>query len=87
VWVKALSNGDAAFCFLNRSKQPINLNFDWKKFGIYHDSTKKNGFTLRKKTYQVKELWSNKNMGTTSQNIQQKIAGHDVLVVRLSEVK
>lgn len=87
VWVKALSNGDAAFCFLNRSKQPLDLNFDWKKFGIYHDSVKKNGFSLRKNTYQVNDLWRKENLGTTAKNIQSRIAAHDVLMVRLSQVK
>jgi alpha-galactosidase len=84
VWVKALSNGEAAFCFLNRSKQPIALNFDWKKFGIYHDSTKKNGFSLRQKVYHIKNLWTLKDEGMTNSNLKTEIAAHDVLMVRLS---
>lgn len=87
VWVKALSNGEAAFCFLNRGKTDIDLNFDWKKFGIHHDSIRKNGFSLRKNVYQVKDLWTKKSLGTTSKNIQAKIPSHDVLVVKLSAEK
>jgi alpha-galactosidase len=87
VWVKALTGGDAAFCFLNRGSQTIDLNFDWKKHGIYHSSTDKNGFKLAKNIYQVKDLWSHKVIGATAENLRTKIKSHDVVVVRLSAVK
>jgi alpha-galactosidase len=87
IWVKALSGGDAAFCFLNRGKQPIDLDFDWQKHGIYHFSVTKNDFNLRKNTYQVKNLWSHKIIGNTKENLKAKIKSHDVVLVRLSMIK
>lgn len=87
VWVKALENGEAAFCFLNRSKNTLDLNFDWKKFGIYHPSIQKSGFTLRNKTFTVRNLWEHKEIGTTANKLTAKIKGHDILLVRLSEKK
>jgi alpha-galactosidase len=87
VWVKALSGGDVAFCFLNRSDKTIDLNFDWKKLGIHHDSLKKNEFQVRQKIYKVIDLWAHKEIGTTEKNIVGKIPSHDVLMVRLSEIK
>jgi alpha-galactosidase len=77
VWVKALAGGDAAFCFLNT------VNFEWKKFGIYHDSVKKNEFSVRKNTYEVRNLWTGAILGDTGKNLQKTISAHDVLFLRL----
>jgi alpha-galactosidase len=86
VWVKALSGGDAAFCFLNRSNQPVDLNFNWKKMGVYHFSVDQNGFNLWKKNYRVKDLWNHAEIGTTNENLVTKLAGHEALLVRLSSM-
>jgi len=87
VWVKALSGGDAAFCFLNRSSQPVDLNFNWKKMGLYHFSIAGNGFNLWKNNYAVKDLWSHKQIGTTKENLTAKLAPHEALLVRLSVIR
>jgi len=34
IWVKPLQNSEVAICFLNRSSETKNLDFDWKKWGI-----------------------------------------------------
>jgi alpha-galactosidase len=86
VWVKALSGGDAAFCFLNRSNQAMDITFNWKKFGIYHASIEENGFNLWKKNYQVRDLWKHRDIGTTMEDLKTKIAGHDILMLRLSAI-
>jgi alpha-galactosidase len=87
VWVKALSDGNAAFCFLNRSNQPIDLNFNWKKLGVYHFSVEQNGFNLWKNNYRVEDLWKHKQIGTTKENLITTIAGHEALLVRLNVIK
>jgi alpha-galactosidase len=86
VWVKALSGSDAAFCFLNRSNQPVDLNFNWKKMGIYHFSVDQNGFNPWKNNYRVKDLWKHAEIGTTNENLVTKLAGHEALLVRLSSM-
>lgn len=87
VWVKALSDGDAAFCFLNRSNQPVDLNFNWKKLGIHHFSVSQNGFNLWKNDYSVKDLWKHETIGNTRENLITKLEGHEALIVRLSRIK
>jgi alpha-galactosidase len=87
VWVKALSGGDAAFCFLNRSSQPLDLNFNWKKMGVYHFSVDQNGFDLRKNNYRVKDLWKHAEIGTTKEILSTKIEGHEALLVRLGAIR
>lgn len=87
VWVKALSGGDAAFCFLNRSSQPVDLNFNWKKMGVYHFSVDQNGFNLWKNNYRVKDLWKHAELGTTKEILATRIEGHEALLVRLSALK
>ena len=87
VWVKALSGGDAAFCFLNRSSQPVDLNFNWKKMGVYHFSVDQNGFNLWKNNYRVKDLWKHAEIGTTKEILATKIGGHEALLVRLSVIR
>jgi alpha-galactosidase len=84
IWVKALSGGEAAFCFLNRSNQAVDLNFNWKKMGLYHFSIEQNGFNLWKNKYRVKDLWKHAEIGTTGENLVTRLAGHEALLVRLS---
>ncbi|MBN1417000.1 MAG: glycoside hydrolase family 27 protein [Bacteroidales bacterium] len=86
VWVKALSGSEAAFCFLNRTSQVVDLNFNWKKMGIYHFSIAKNGFNLWKNNYRVRDLWRHKQIGTTKENLKTKLAGHGAILVRLSAI-
>jgi alpha-galactosidase len=86
VWVKALANGDAAYAFVNRSRLVLPVDFDWKKMGLYHESLVKIGFTMKKK-YQVRDLWSKKIIGNTTTNLKAKLAPHETLFVRLSEIK
>jgi alpha-galactosidase len=87
VWVKALAGGDAAFCFLNRSNQPVDLNFNWKKMGVYHFSVDQNGFNLGKHIYRVRDLCKHAETGTTKENLVTKLAGHEALLVRLSAIR
>ncbi len=84
VWVKALSDGEACFCFLNRSNVPVPLKFNWKQFGVYHSSFENSGLNFRKNTYQVRDLWKHKNIGTTDSELSANIGGHDMLMVRLT---
>lgn len=83
IWVKPLSNGEAAFCFLNRSNSSYKLNYDWKKFGMYHESLSKTTFSLKKNAYDVIDLWTKANIGTTDKPLQAELKPHEALVVKL----
>jgi alpha-galactosidase len=87
IWVKALSDGEASFCFLNRCSEPVDLKFNWRKFGVYHFSFRNSGFNPWKKTYSIRDLWNHKNIGTTATELSARIGGHDVLMVRLTALE
>lgn len=74
IWTKPLENGDVAVCFLNRARTPWDLNYDWKQMNKIDQS----------KTYNIRDLWQHKNIGSTSQNVNMQIPAHGVLMVRLS---
>ena len=40
-WFKPLSDGDWAVCFLNRTKKPGSVEFDWKTQRVYDDLSKR----------------------------------------------
>ncbi|WP_035647771.1 glycoside hydrolase family 27 protein [Flavobacterium sp. ASV13] len=82
VWVKPLSDGNWAITFLNRSDVAKKVNFDFKKntikdadFGYEADFNKVN--------YKIKDLWKNKEIGTTKKNFVSDLASHDVITLRL----
>jgi len=74
IWTKPLANGDVAVCFLNRARTPWDLNYDWKQMNKIDQS----------KTYNIRDLWQHKNIGTTAHNVTMQIPAHGVLMVRLS---
>jgi len=82
VWVKPLSDGNWAVTFLNRTEVAKNINFDWKKnpikdadFGFEAD--------FNKTIFKLKDLWNNKDIGTTNKNLMVTIASHDVITLKL----
>lgn len=83
VWVKPLSDGDWAITFLNRSDVTKKVNFDFKKnkikdqdFGYEADFSKVD--------YKIKDLWKNKEIGTTKKIFVSELASHDVITIRLT---
>lgn len=87
VWVKPLAGDQAAFCFLNRNRLPVDLDYDWHKHGMYNELLAKSSFNLKKNDYEITDLWTKKNLGSTNQNLKSTIAGHEVLMVRLKAKK
>ncbi len=83
IWAKPLANGELAVCFLNRTDNVWNLNYDWKKQTIYY-ATQVN---IHKKEYTVRDLWKHKEIGTTASNTHATIPAHGILMVRLSPKK
>ncbi len=75
VWFKALSNGEYAFCILNRGKDPITINQDLK-------TTIKRKFTIDN-NFIIRDVWKQKDIGTTKDNFVQVIPGHDAVLLKL----
>lgn len=83
-WFKPLQNGDWAVCFINRSLAYKDLVIDWKQLTV-NDPLSAREFNTAKNNYQVHNLWSKQNMGTTAATFRAKLPAHDVIVLRLNK--
>jgi alpha-galactosidase len=81
-WFKPLSNGHWAVCFLNRSKHPVHVVFDWKAEKVYDDLSKRDLNAVQNE-YNIVNLWTKQAHGTTKNPLNAAIPGHDVLMLRL----
>ena len=84
IWARPLSNENWAICFLNRSDLPKTIDFDWKNRYI-DDAMSSRQIDARKTTYGVRDLWTEKNMGTTDAPLRAVVPPHDVLLLRLDK--
>jgi alpha-galactosidase len=84
IWIKPLSKGDLAVCFLNRSERTQNINYEWMAHAI-QDKISNTDVDFTKTTYKLRDLWAKKEVGTTQKIFKQSIASHDVVVLRLSK--
>lgn len=85
-WLKPLSGGDWALCFLNRSAEAKNIDFDFAK-NIVNDEVSNRKLDATVETFKIKDLWTKKELGTTKKPLKASVPSHDVLMVRLSLVK
>ncbi|MDQ6470972.1 glycoside hydrolase family 27 protein [Flavobacterium sp. LHD-80] len=83
VWVKPLSEGNWVITFLNRSDVAKKVNFDFKK-NVIKDADFGYEADFNKVTYKIKDLWKNKEMGTTKKNFVSDLASHDVITLKLT---
>jgi alpha-galactosidase len=84
IWIKPLSKGDLAVCFLNRSERTQNINYEWMAHAI-QDKISNTDVDFTKTTYKLRDLWAKKEVGTTQKIFKQSIASHDVVVLKLSK--
>jgi alpha-galactosidase len=82
VWVKPLSDGNWALTFLNRSEVSKKINFDWKKHSI-KDTDFGYETDFSKTVFRIKDLWKNKEIGTTKKDFVAELASHDSVTLRL----
>lgn len=85
-WLKPLSNGDWAICFLNRAKTSRKVAFDWKT-QIINDPVSKKTLDASTTLYSLRNLWTKKEAGNTSKALTAEVPAHDVLMLRLSAMK
>jgi alpha-galactosidase len=84
IWIKPLTGGDLAVCFLNRSGRAQTLNYDWTAH-LINDTTSKTSVDFTQTTFKIRDLWSKKDLGTTQKVFKQPIPNYDVVMVRLSK--
>lgn len=84
IWLKPLKDGEWAMCFVNRSEEPVQFEFDWKKEHI-GDNSLNRSLEVNEQEYRIRDLYKQKNIGTTAKRLKETIWGHDCLMVRLSK--
>jgi len=75
IWVKELSDGGWAVCFLNTGDDVLTMRINWLHLSFLSG------------TYEIRDLWQKKDIGTTKNNFTADIASHDVLLFKLTPVK
>ncbi|WP_292009529.1 glycoside hydrolase family 27 protein [Chryseobacterium sp.] len=83
IFFKPLENGDWAVAFLNRDKTPKDFSFDWKAHTFTDDEVSKKKFDTNNQNYKMVDLWTGKNLGTTSKPLTATIPSKDILLLRL----
>ena len=81
-WIKPLSDGSFALCFMNRGD--VDASFDFNCQQIIKDPDFGKIYTIDG-SYKIFDIWNNKDLGTTQKNIKGTIKGHDLLFVLLSK--
>jgi alpha-galactosidase len=84
-WFKPLKNGDWAVCFLNRSKTTAPVEFNWTGTKVY-DELSQRDLNAGATEYNITNLWTKANMGTTKKALKAEVPSHDVLMIRLSKI-
>ncbi|MDQ8202178.1 glycoside hydrolase family 27 protein [Pelagicoccus sp. SDUM812003] len=73
IWVKELSDGDYAICFLNTGDKPYTQRVNWKHYAFLDLET----------GYDVYDIWADEVIGATDENYEWEIAPRDVRFLRL----
>jgi len=84
-WFKPLKGGDWAVTFLNRSKSPKQLSFNWKTEQVVDDLNKLS-LNASSTLYTLRDVWTKKIVGTTNKELKASLPAHDVIMFRLSKV-
>lgn len=82
IWFKPLVGDDWAMCVVNKGQKPQTFAFDWKQETVVDTLTARDA-KFGSFTYELHDLWLNKEIGTTRRSLKTDIAGHDVLMLRL----
>ncbi|MEO5910774.1 MAG: glycoside hydrolase family 27 protein [Pelobium sp.] len=82
-WLKPLKDGSWAICYLNRSTETKKFTINWNELNV-NDEVAKRQFIPKEKVYNMRNLWTKKNIGKTTKNMNVSLEGHDVLMLRLS---
>jgi alpha-galactosidase len=83
-WFKPLKGGDWAVAFLNRSTSAQQVSFDWKNEQVVDDLSKAI-LSAANTVYAMKNIWTNKEAGTTKNKLTASLPAHDVLMFKLTK--
>lgn len=87
ILVKALSNGDVAFLFINRNNAKTDLNYNWNFDTVYDESLENGALYMKKSPRKIKDIWTQQDLGTTDTPLVKTMEPHESLFLRLSKMK
>ena len=70
--------------FLNRSHNPIKVDFNWQDEMIT-DSIFNKTLNAKDNNYKIRNLWTKSNEGDTQSPLEAMLPSHDVIMLRLSK--
>jgi alpha-galactosidase len=74
IWIKELSRGNWAFCFLNTGKSIINMQVNWRDFSMLI------------KDYTIRDIWRSEDKGTTKTSMKIYLNSNDALFLKLTSI-
>lgn len=83
ILVKALSDGDVAFLFINRNNFKIDLSYNWNFDTIYDQSLENGSLYMKRTPRRIKNIWTQQDMGTTDTPLSKVLEPHESLFLRL----
>jgi alpha-galactosidase len=83
IWIRPLSGDEWAFCFLNRSNKPMQVNFAWKD-ELVTDTIFNKSMNAKDHTYKIRNVWKESDSGDTQKPLSALLPSHDVIMLRLS---
>jgi alpha-galactosidase len=84
-WIKPLSQGQWALCFLNRSDESRDVRFVWKDHPIA-DSFSKKAIDFARTSCKVLDVWTGEPLGDTRETLSSRVPSHDVLLLKLEPI-
>ena len=85
ILVKALSDGDVAFLFINRNNFSINLDYNWNFDTVYDESLENGRLYMKHTPRTIKNIWTQQNIGTTNTPLKKVLEPHESLFLRLKK--
>jgi alpha-galactosidase len=82
VWFKPLDKSELAVVFLNRGKAAQSISFDWAEHSTNDDQSHRR-IDFKTQTHRVRDLWAQRDLGTTQTPLTGSLAAHDVWMLRL----
>ena len=77
IWIKELSDGDIALCFLNKDEKEWILDYHFWGFDII-------GLDRTYDRYIVRDVWKHKDIGDTGDKYNFTVPAHGVALFRLT---
>jgi alpha-galactosidase len=84
-WIRPLLHDEWAVCFVNTSREPKTINFDWQRANIA-DTLSKTHLNVMTAVYRIYNCWEKKQAGSTTEAFLTTVAPHDVVLLRLTKL-